>query len=668
MSIEMVNSDILLGNEIEYGAIDIFKTYKDKPYVIRGWERCKKQRVIQDCGKCINIYKGKELAELLEQNNDLISLSKSFMENLSSFVKGSGFAVVLADSKARILEVMGDVGTLKSSLEDLNFIRGACWDEENVGNTAISTAIIERQPVQICGLEHYCKIHREWACSAAPIIRHGEIIGVLNVSGLKKEVHSHTLGMVVAAAHAIGTEIETEIAKNQLLIKNKYRDALVDSMSDGVLLIDKEGFVTYINEIGADILGTNKNNSIGKHIAELVDFKPVILEVLRTGIGYVDKEFIVKNTKGATIHFIKTAVPIRDENGELVGVVDTFRKIKRVQKMVNDMVGAYAKFTFDDIIGSDDRFKECIRMARIASESSSNVLIQGESGTGKELLAHAIHNASSRRKEPFITINCAAIPRELIESELFGYQGGAFTGALKNGRTGKFELANGGTIFLDEIGDMPLDMQVKLLRVIQEKQFNRIGGSNVFNIDIRIISATNKNLIEECNNGNFRRDLYYRLNVLNIETVPLRNRNSSIIELSNYFVEKINRKLSKQVKGIDEDAIQYLSRYNWPGNVRELENTIERAINICECEIITLKDLPKSILNIDNTNNDSTGETLKNEKDFKIESLEELEMRQIFKVIELMNGNISHAAAALKTSRNTLYNKIKKYDFSKIYK
>jgi transcriptional regulator with PAS, ATPase and Fis domain len=162
--------------------------------------------------------------------------------------------------------------------------------------------------------------------------------------------------------------------------------------------------------------------------------------------------------------------------------------------------------------------------------------------------------------------------------------------------------------------------------------------------------------------------LYYRLNVLNIETVPLRNRNSSIIELSNYFVEKINRKLSKQVKGIDEDAIQYLSRYNWPGNVRELENTIERAINICECEIITLKDLPKSILNIDNTNNDSNDETLKNEKDFKIESLEELEMRQIFKVIELMNGNISHAAAALKTSRNTLYNKIKKYDFSKTYK
>jgi transcriptional regulator with PAS, ATPase and Fis domain len=468
--------------------------------------------------------------------------------------------------------------------------------------------------------------------------------------------------MVVAAAHAIGTEIETEKAKNELMIKNKLQDALVKSMSDGVLLVNKEGYVGFINEIGADILEINKANAIGKHVTELVDFRPVILEVLRTGVGYVDKEFIVENTKGNTIHFIKTAVPIRDENGELVGVVDTFRKIQRVQKMVNDMVGAYAKFTFDDIIGSDDRFKECIRLAKIASESSSNVLIQGESGTGKELLAHAIHSSSSRRKEPFITVNCAAIPRELIESELFGYQGGAFTGALKNGRSGKFELANKGTIFLDEIGEMPLDMQVKLLRVIQEKQFNRIGGSNIFNTDVRIICATNKNLFEECNNGNFRWDLYYRLNVLNIETVPLRDRISSIIELSEYFICKINKKLNKNVKGMDEDVLYYFSKYSWPGNVRELENTIERAINICEGDKITCKDLPKSISNIDDIKNAFAGEALKGAKNFEIESLEELEMRQILKVIELMNGNISRAAAALKTSRNTLYNKIRRYD------
>jgi PAS domain S-box-containing protein len=650
------DDDILIDEEISYE--------KDKPYVIRGWERCIRQKVVRDCGKCKKIYRGAELERLLDKNKDLINISKSFMENLSSFVRGSGFAVVLADSKARIIEVIGDEENLKGSLEDLNFIIGACWDEEHVGNTAISTAIIERKPVQICGSEHYCTIHRDWACSAAPIFREGELIGALNVSGLNKKVHSHTLGMVAAAAYAIGTEIETSKAKNELIIKNKLRDALVESISDGVLTVDRDGYVTYINEIGADILGVDKSNSVGRNIKELVDFKPVILEVLRTGIGYVDKEFIVKTTKGTTLHFIKTAVPIRNENGELIGVVDTFRKIKRVQKMVNDMVGAYAKFTFDDIIGSDERFKECIRLAKIASESSSNVLIQGESGTGKELLAHAIHNASSRRKEPFITINCAAIPRELIESELFGYQGGAFTGALKNGRSGKFELANGGTIFLDEIGDMPLDMQVKLLRVIQEKQFNRIGGNNVFNIDVRIISATNKDLIEECNNGNFRCDLFYRLNVLNIETVPLRNRISSIIELSYYFIDKINKKLNKRVKEIDGDVMKYFMEYNWPGNVRELENIIERAINICEGEKITKKDLPRSLFNIDGNNFIPEVRASGGMDKYEIESLEELEKRQVFMAIKKMNGNISHAAAALKVSRNTLYNKIKKYDFN----
>lgn len=636
-----------------------------KSYVASGWKRCKDKKVERNCRTCLKIYEGKQLTELLEQNKDLIKFSKIFMENLSSFVKDSGFVVVLADSKARILEVMGNEGILKDSLQKLNFVKGACWDEEHVGNTAISTAIIERQPVQICGSEHYCTLHRNWTCSAAPIIWDGEVIGVLNVSGLDRDVHPHTLGMVVAAARAIETEIKTEKAKNELMIKNKLQDALVESMSDGVLLVNKDGYVGFINEIGSDILGVNRTNAIGKHITELVDFRPVVLEVLRTGVGYVDKEFIVENTKGNTIHFIKTAVPIRDENGELVGVVDTFRKIQRVQKMVNDMVGAYAKFTFSDIIGNDDKFKECIRLAKIAAESSSNVLIQGESGTGKELLAHAIHSSSSRRKEPFITINCAAIPRELIESELFGYQGGAFTGALKNGRSGKFELANRGTIFLDEIGEMSLDMQVKLLRVIQEKQFNRIGGSNIFNTDVRIICATNKNLYEECNNGNFRWDLYYRLNVLNIETVPLRDRISSIIELSEYFVQKINKKLNKRVKGIDKGVLNYFLEYNWPGNVRELENTIERAINICEGEKITHRDLPKSIFKDDGINNDFVGKTVKSAENFEIESLEELEMKQILRVMELMDWNISQSAAVLKTSRNTIYNKIKKYDISR---
>lgn len=645
------------------GAGDLRKAEenRDKPYVARGWKRCISAGINPYDGKCFDVLEGQQLESLLKKNERLIRFAKPFMEDLYSFVKGSGFVVVLADKKARILEVIGDQEILDNSANQLNFIVGANWNEKYVGNTAINTALYEDKPVQICGIEHFCLAHREWACSAAPIHVLGEMVGVLNVSGYQNMVHPHTLGMVVASAMAIETKIEAHIASEELKIQNKYQNAIVESMSDGLLTIDNKGFVTYINEIGAEILGVNRKEALGKHVSDLVDFKPVILNVLETGQGYIDKEFILPNKAGVNMHFVKTAVPIRDENGNITGVVDTFRKIKRVQKMINEMVGAHANFGFDSIVGSSPSIKESIRLAKIAAKSSSNVLINGESGTGKELFAHAIHKASARKDQPFITVNCAAIPRELIESELFGYEGGAFTGALKNGRPGKFELANGGTIFLDEVGDMPLDMQAKLLRVIQEKKITRIGGTNVFDIDVRIIAATNKNLLDECNQENFRRDLYYRLNVLNIVVPPLRERKGDIEEVAYSLMAKINKKLGKNVVEISDQAMKYLVDYNWPGNVRELENTIERAINLCSTKQICVKDLPLYILKPGSgtTTDDRNGEGTQT-----IESIEEMERRAIAKALAVMNGNISQAANALGISRNTLYNKINKYNLA----
>jgi len=654
---------VTFDHEIEEGAknwsLRKAEINKDKPYVVRGWRRCIKAGINPYQGKCPKVIKGKELESLLYEDRELINFAKPFMNDLYSFVKGSGFVVVLADKKARVLEVIGDEDILKNSAEQLNFVSGACWDEQYVGNTAMNSALIENKPVQICGTEHFCLPHRDWACSAAPIHSGCEVIGVLNVSGYQNMVHSHTLGMVVAAARAIETKIQAEITSGELKIQNKYQNAIVESMSDGLLTIDNKGYVTYINEVGAEILNIDRKSSVGKHVSELVDFKPVVLNVLKDGKGYIDKEFIVTNKYGVKMHFIKTAVPIRDENGNITGVVDTFRKMKRVQKMVNHMVGAHANFTFDNIVGSSEKLNESIRLAKIAAKSSSNVLIQGESGTGKELFAHAIHKASSRKDQPFVTVNCAAIPRELIESELFGYEGGAFTGALKNGRPGKFELANGGTIFLDEIGDMPLDMQAKLLRVIQGKKITRIGGSDVFDIDVRIIGATNKDLLEECSQDNFRRDLYYRLNVLNINIPPLRERKRDIEELVHHFIEKINCKLSKNVMQISDSAMKCIVSHNWPGNVRELENIIERAINVCRTHQINVKDLPANLLK--RTEEEDEKQQQAYEDSTVIVSIDEMEKRVIKKALQVMNGNISQAASALKISRNTLYNKINKY-------
>ncbi|HWQ31200.1 MAG TPA: sigma 54-interacting transcriptional regulator [Negativicutes bacterium] len=250
-----------------------------------------------------------------------------------------------------------------------------------------------------------------------------------------------------------------------------------------------------------------------------------------------------------------------------------------VRSLANRIMGSKAIYTFDKFVGSDERFLEVMEYAQKVSDSRSTILITGESGTGKEVFAQAIHNYSTRREEPFVAINCGAIPRNLMESELFGYEEGAFTGAKKGGSPGKFEIAYGGTLMLDEIGDMPIDMQIKLLRVIEEGVITRVGGTRQIPINVRIIAATNKNLVQEVENGNFRLDLYYRLNVLPIHLPALRERRGDIESIARYFMKSMSKRLNKKEVQLGDDMIQCLKEYNWPGNIRELENVIERMIN-----------------------------------------------------------------------------------------
>ncbi|MBE0451673.1 MAG: sigma 54-interacting transcriptional regulator [Clostridia bacterium] len=288
-----------------------------------------------------------------------------------------------------------------------------------------------------------------------------------------------------------------------------------------------------------------------------------------------------------------------------------------------------------------------------AAKTSSNVLIQGESGTGKELFAHSIHNHSSRKDKPFVAINCAAIPKELIESELFGYAKGSFTGGVKGGRPGKFELANGGTIFLDEIGEMPIEIQAKLLRVLQDKKVVRVGGESVFDVDVRIIAATNKNLYEESKKGNFRWDIYYRLNVLSITIPPLRERIEDVPLIVDSLIKRINKRLGTYVMEIDGKVVSELMKNNWKGNVRELENVLERMINMCGKTKITLEQLPSEYKGL-RKNNLAT-------KDYDHKSYEEHERELLITALSYFEGNVSQAARSLKISRNTLYNKMDKF-------
>lgn len=326
---------------------------------------------------------------------------------------------------------------------------------------------------------------------------------------------------------------------------------------------------------------------------------------------------------------------------------------KIYRKSVEELSNGHAIYTFDKIIGKSESFASIIEYAKKVSDSTSTILITGESGTGKEVFSQAIHNGSGRRDRVFVAVNCGAIPPNLIESELFGYEEGAFTGAKKGGNVGKFELAHGGTIFLDEIGEMSLETQVRLLRVIEERIVSRVGGAKQIPVDVRIIAATNKNLKEEVENGNFRRDLFYRLNVLPICLPPLRERKDDIPLLIDYYMNRISKKLNKKKFRINKVIMSKFLEYEWPGNVRELQNVIELMINT--------ETIPDDILKTYKAPAMDEKDIIENVGKFENMKLEDVEKSHIIKVLKSFSGNISLAAKVMGIGRNTLYRKIDKY-------
>ena len=359
---------------------------------------------------------------------------------------------------------------------------------------------------------------------------------------------------------------------------------ILNSAQEGIQLVDKNGIIQYVNEGYTRITGIPANKRIGCNVFD-VSQDGALVEVLRTGKPCMGKP---NRAVGSNAQVISNAAPVI-VNGEMTGAVVVFQDISEVIRLTKELKKSSSmidglkdeikkmnevKGTFDDIVARSPVMQDVINMAKKAAKEDSTVLITGESGTGKELFANALHSGSTRSLKPMIKINCAAIPAELLESELFGHEAGAFTGAAKL-KLGKFELANGGTIFLDEIGDMSPLLQAKLLRVIQEQEIERVGGTKPIKIDVRIIAATNQNLLELIRVGRFREDLYFRLNVININIPPLRERKEDIIALAETYIKEFNRKFYKNVKGLTNKAQDLLLSYQWPGNVRELRNIFE---------------------------------------------------------------------------------------------
>lgn len=365
------------------------------------------------------------------------------------------------------------------------------------------------------------------------------------------------------------------------------------------------------------------------------------------------------------------------KDGKLIGALGTvlFKDVKDVNELAHHLIDLQskinkyrgeleriegAKYSFDSIVTRDSRMKYLKRVSKMAAQTNFTVLITGESGTGKELFANGIHKASYRKDEPFIAINCAAIPKDLLESELFGYNSGAFTGAKKDGKLGKFEQASAGTIFLDEIGGMPMDMQVKILRVLESREFERIGSNKKIIFDSRVIAATNANLEEEIKKGRFREDLYYRLDVIRIEIPPLRNRKDDIEILAEHMLKDLSKEMHVDVKELPKRTLGVLKSHDWPGNIRELRNVLERAINITRGKLILAEDLPDRI-NAKSVSKISHVEDIPLLRDVTSEA----EKEAISKALNITNGNKSLAANKLGLHRTTLYKKLINIIFKK---
>lgn len=640
----------------------------DKKQIIsKSHERCALAGITPNLIFSRKIISDKDLKNKLEKNKELISISLPFMNELYNFVKGSGFFLVLTDDEGCILNLIGDKEILEESSK-FKMVPGAYMDEMSVGTNAMSIALSEKVPIQLSGEEHFIAAYHRWTCSAAPIKnQEGKIIGALNLTGYSKNVHSHTLGMVVAAVNAIEKMLELKSSNDALALANKNIENIFNSISVGLLTADLSGNIKIMNKIAADMFGYKETEMKKIKIWDLIEDWNKILDTVYSKGSFVYEDVYVNALKNK-LQYNLSVYPVYNSKMQIVEATYVFNEIKKGRKLAGRLLSSRAIYTFDKIVGKSQNFLKVIEYAKKISDSKSTIMLTGESGTGKEVFAQAIHNSSSRNDQPFIALNCGAIPRTLIESELFGYEEGAFTGAKRGGNAGKFELADEGTIFLDEIGEMPLEMQTRLLRVIEEGIITRIGGVNQIPVNVRIIAATNRELKEEVEKGNFRKDLFYRLNVLPVYLPPLRERRDDIPLLINYFMKKTSKHLNKRIVKITPDEMEMLKNYDWPGNIRELENVIELMINT---ELVSSlgnnnKDVQKNkIPQVSRGAEDNMTAQLdeNNEKvnDEPLE-LEYIEKIHIIKVLKIFNGNISLAANALSIGRNTLYRKIEKYN------
>ncbi|MCR4441780.1 MAG: sigma 54-interacting transcriptional regulator [Peptococcaceae bacterium] len=631
-----------------------------KPYIRESWQRSLAFKV--------NPYQISE--ELFLSNEEIEKLSalehiKESYGDIVSAIKDVALEMELTveifDQNARIQGILAFSGVFHLNKEpQQKYIIFRDLSEEKIGTNAVILALKEGKPIQLRGPEHFNHGLQNANCSAAPIHDvNGKIIGAINIVSHSKSQTVETLGLVTSIAKILDDYTLIRNMLDQLTVYNSTLNEIIEYLPQGIIWVNSQNQIESYNKKVFRMLEMEEAHKdynlskerLGRYLKQIdslaskkeLDQREIVLEV-----NNIKKSFLIS---------IKD---ILDKQQQIKGKLVVFEDTHKILR--NTFRGDGAIYTFADIVGESREITELKKMANKIAKSSSAILIYGDNGTGKELLAQGIHNASLRRDKPFVAINCGAIPSELIESELFGYEPGSFTGALKGGKIGKLEAASGGTLFLDEVESMPLHVQIKLLRVLSTNKITKIGGINEVPIDVRIISATKKDLLKEVEQGSFREDFYFRISVITLKIPPLRERKEDIPLLVSYFIRMFSKQLEIEGVTVTNEFMQALSSYNWRGNIRELRNVIERAMLLLGNERqLTIAALPERIIKSYeyHSKKQKIEAIIKANKDEASRGiLRDIEKYVIESILKEEGGNITKTAERLGISRPTLYKKM----------
>ena len=593
----------------------------------------------------------KGLDKRIGANLDLHHLMESHYKDLEGRFDFVPFVIFFADNGGYVLSIQGDDAILRT-LEKAGIREGLSINESDMGTTAPGISLAEGRPITVLAEEHYLRgLH--WAsCFSIPIWDHKKnVLGCLDFTstlhyGTKLE---HLIPYFCNIAHSLQFEVFLKRKMELLELHDLYFRSTFEYAEKALILVNRRGQIIDINSSAQRSFGANANKLLRRDIGELLDLSG-IWSCFSSQKGTQIVRLHSPGRANPTL-FSMEVIPIFSQSGDEMAYLLRLEREKVTVTLPGRSCNT-ARFSFGNIIGRSPRILSVIDKAKRVAKTCSNVLIEGETGTGKELFAHAIHGESNYSGGPFVALNCCAIPQELVESELFGYEKGAYTGARREGNVGKFELANRGTIFLDEIHAMDEAGQMKLLRVLEDHQITRIGGRHSIPLDLRVIAATSKNLEEEVANGKFIEPLFFRLNVIKLHIPPLRERSEDVPDLITYFIEEFKGKFGRNILGVVPEVLEAFSQYAWPGNIRELRNCIECAFNFSEGTLITLNDLEGNLSRM-------LGDEASKGKN--IENVTEKLM------VEAINrfGSVKEASESLGLSISTFYRKMKKFGLSK---